>query len=350
MTIDIKIATDSDSKEWDKLVDSSPHGTIFHTWKWLKIMEKHSGCKLYPIMGLKGTTPIGVFPLFYQRMFFVKAMFSPPPQLAVPYLGPALVDYEKLKQDKKESIFIEFQKQVDDFIFSELKPNYAQINLSPGLLDSRPFKWRGYQVEPMYNYLFDLSRGADYVWMGFKKHLRQNIRRAENRGISVKEGFKDDLVLIFDVLFDRYKEQNKTLPFSCGYLLDAYSSVHPRNMRIFVAEYQREFIGGLVDLYYKDKVVSWLGNAKAKVEGVSPNELIQWEAIKWACEHDFKYYEEVGGNTERLCLFKSKYNPNLSVYFTVKKCSTTFNFLETMYKKVGEFKCKRRDETISGLH
>ena len=337
MSVKLEIVGEDERDRWDTLVESSPHGTIFHTWKWLKIMEKHTESKLYPVIGLKGTTPIGVFPLFYQKNFLVKMMFSPPPHLAMPYLGPALVDYDKLKQGKKESIFIEFQKQVDDFIFSEPKPSYVSISSSPSLLDSRPFKWTGYEVEPMYNYLFDLSGGADYVWKGFKKHLRQNISRAENRGITIKEGFKEELELIYDSLFDRYKEQDITLPVTKEYLLDLYSSFHPHSLRIFVAEYQREIIGGMVDIYYGSKVVSWLGNAKANVEGVSPNELIQWEAIKWACEHDFKYYEEVGGNTPRLCHYKSKYNPNLSVYLSAGKYSTHIKFLETVYKHVRKY-------------
>ena len=346
MTINIKIANDSESKEWDKLVDSSPHGAIFHTWKWLKIMEKHSGSKLYPVIGLKGTTQIGVYPLFYQKKLSVKTVFSPPPQLAIPYLGPALVNYDKLKQDKKESIFIELQRQVNDFISSELKPNYVSISSPSGLLDARPFLWTDYQVEPLYNYLIDLSQGSDYVWKGFKKRLRQNINRAKTRGISLREGFKEDLELMYDSLFDRYKEQSKTLPISKRYLLDIYSSFHPGNMRIFVAEYQREIVGEMVDMYYGSKVVSWLGSAKANVEGISPNELIQWEAIKWACEHEFKHYEEIGGNTPRLCHYKSKFNPTLSVYFLARKYSTSTKLLEKVYRQVGKSKhiLMRRNE------
>lgn len=332
MGIEVRIAENDELKNWDRLVEASPHGSIFHTWKWLKIIEKHTGSKLYPLIGLKGTTPIGIFPLFYQKKFLVKTVFSPPPQVAVPYLGPALVDYDKLKQDKKESIFIEFQKRVDEFIFSEIKPNYTLISSPLGLLDSRPFKWTGYLIEPMYNYLIDLSEGVDHVWYGFQKQLRIDTKKTERKGVHVEEGFKEELEILYESLSDRYEEQNRILPLPKKYLLNLYYSFHPQNLRIFVAKYQAEVVGGLIALCYKDKLSLWVGIPKTNLGGVYPNDLVQWEAIKWACEHDLKYYELMGGNTLRLCHYKSKYNPDLSIYFSARKYSSIMSKLaETAY-------------------
>ncbi len=106
----VEIAKEEDGEEWDKLVEASPHSTIFHTWKWLKIMEKYSWmktvmkkrvkCKLYPVIGLKGEMPIGVFPLFLYNFSLFRMVASPPSKVEVYYLGHVLVDYDKSKQDK----------------------------------------------------------------------------------------------------------------------------------------------------------------------------------------------------------------------------------------------------------
>ena len=334
MSVELEIVGEEERDKWDTLVDRSPHGNIFHTWKWLKIMEKHSGSKLYPVIGLNGTTPIGVYPLFYQKKFLVKTVFSPPPQLAIPYLGPALVDYDKLKQDKKELIFIEFQKQVDDFVCSELKPNYVSIYSSPSLLDSRPFKWTGYQVEPMYSYLIDLSKGADYVWKQFKSELRKNIIKAEEKEVDIENSSKEVLEIIYDSLFSRYEEQGRVLPLSKGYLLDVYDSFHPQNMHIFVAKYQDEFIAGAIKLHYKNMLISWIGHAKTSLRG-TPNDLLQWHVIKWACEQDLKYYDLIGANISIICHYKSKYNPNISMYYSLKKYSSFITkMMETAYPQI----------------
>lgn len=337
MAIDIKI---TDEKEWNTVIENQRLGTIFHTWKWLKLLEKYTNSKLYSIVGLKGDTIIGIYPLFYQKKSLLNFVFSPPPYVAVPYLGPAIVDYDKLKQDKKEFIFWEFQKKVDEYLKYELRPTYIQISLTSDLLDTRPFKWAGYNVEPKYNYIFDLSKGADSLWANFKKNLRQNINRAKRRGIYAEESSKkEDLEWIFETTMKRYNEQGKVFYPSKDYLLDLYDTFYPQNMKIFVAMYNGEVVSGLVDLYYKNKVVSWLGNIKVNLKRVTPNEVLQWEAIKSAIEHDMKYYIEMGANTKRLCAYKSKYNPDLLLSFSAKKYaskipklveSTYFNVLKPL--------------------
>ena len=45
--MEISIATEADRGQWDEIVASSAEGTLFHTWKWLKIMEKHNVKKQY---------------------------------------------------------------------------------------------------------------------------------------------------------------------------------------------------------------------------------------------------------------------------------------------------------------
>ena len=49
MNIDTKI---SDKREWKKLEENPQYDMIFHTWEWLKIVEKHANMKLYPIIGI----------------------------------------------------------------------------------------------------------------------------------------------------------------------------------------------------------------------------------------------------------------------------------------------------------
>jgi len=333
MSVELNIVNKKDAEKWDKLVNSSPHGTIFHTWKWLKIAEKYTNLKLYPIISYKGTEPIGIIPLFYKKKF-IKMVFSPPPYAAIPYLGPVLKDYDKLKEDKRLSFLSGLQREIDNFIFSELKANYISISLPPGMLDCRPFIWTGYHINLFFNYILDLSKGYNYIWMQFKRKLRGDIERARKRGVYVEEGYKEELSFIYDALIERYREQNRAVYVPKNYLFDLYDEFYPQNLRIFVAKYENEPVGGLVALCYKNKISFWIGAAKSNVRGVSPNDLVQWEAMKWACEHGFKYYEEIGAGTERLAQFKAKYNPILSVCFSAKKYSSLWiKLIELSYEK-----------------
>lgn len=319
MSLELKIADESDVEMWDKIVESSLHGTIFHTWKSLKIIEKYSKTKLYPLIVLKGIVPIGCIPLFYQKKLRMELLFCPPPHVALPRLGPVLVDYDKLKQSKRESILIDFQKKVDEFIFSKIKPDYTAISCAY-IQDARPYIWRGYHVEPTYNYGFSLHNDLDKIWANIKKNTKQDIQRAQRRGFSVREGNKEDMLILYELMVDRYAEQNRTVNVPKEYLIEMYDAFHPSNMRIFAVEQEGNFITGSIDVYFKDRVITWIGNAKADSHAT---DLLTWECLRWAYENGFKYYGIMGAaGVERLYSFYSKFNPDLVVSFSAKKYSS----------------------------
>jgi len=338
MPIEIKVAGNDDAALWDRLVGSSPHGTIFHTWKWLKIAEKHTNSKLYPIIGYKGTEPIGVYPLFLIKKRGVKLVFSPPPKTLLLYLGPAFVNFQKLKQSVRESLFVEFQAEVDEFIASELRGNYVRVRTSPWLLDSRPLRWAGYEVEPLYTYMIDLTKGVEHVWSNLNRKLRVSIEKTRREGVSVEMGDKEDLEFLRNALAARFEAQGfkPQKDYYKAYLHDLYETFHPQNMKIFIAKHGGERVGGLVALCYKDWAALWIGVPKTDLKGIYPNDLALWEAIKWACEHGFKYYEEMdAGDAPRLRHFKAKFNPELAVWFSaVKYSSLVFKGLEKAVRAV----------------
>ena len=57
-------------------------------------------------------------------------VFSPPPHAVLFYLGPVIVGYDTLKQEKREINYIGFQNSVEHFITHELKAQYISISLS----------------------------------------------------------------------------------------------------------------------------------------------------------------------------------------------------------------------------
>ena len=329
MSVEIEIAKEEDREEWDKLVEASPHSTIFHTWKWLKIMEKYSWmktvmkkrvkCKLYPVIGLKGETPIGVFPLFLYNSSLFRMVASPPSKVEVDYLGPLIVNYDKLKQNKRESLFMEFQNAVDEFIVSELKADCISVKTPPEMIDCRPFLWSGYDVKPRFNYIIDLGRGIDYLWKQFKGGLRKKINTAEEKGVSVEEGSKKDLEYIYKYYYETFESQGLSINFSKEYLFDVYDAFYPHNLKVFVARYQGEFASGMIATCFRNIFSDWRGSVFPDLKTIPSNDLLHWETMKWAINNGFKYYEITWANTPRLNPFKSKYNPDLSIYFSATK-------------------------------
>jgi len=323
-----------DEEEWSKLAARCSYGSIFHDWKFLKTVEKHTGSKLHPLIGLDGTNPVGLYPLFYMKKFLLGAVFSPPPHAAVPYLGPLILDYDILKLSKKQSIFLEFQKAVDDYIATELKASYTFIITAPGLSDSRPMRWSNYALEPYYNYRIDLSKGIENARNRLAKKLRSGISREMEKGVVVREGTREDLGKLCDLLSGRYQEQGMALKLSKEYILELYDILSPDHMKILCVEDGGEVACGLVDLYYRGKAYGWIGNPKPKTCTRDLNDVLQWESIVSAYKNNCTTYEELGANTERLCRYKSKYGPDLVLHYSAKKSGLCGRMAEKAYVKI----------------
>jgi len=324
MALTITTLDSTKEKDWDDLVLSSSFGTLFHTVEWLKLVQKQVNAEYLPLMFYKGAQLIAIYPIFIQKQGPIKVALSPPSRSYMLYLGPVIADYESMKQDKKESNYIQVQQEMDNYIFTTKGCKYARIRSSPGLYDSRPLRWCGYSVEPLYTYRIDLTHGIEHVWEQFDRKLRVEINKAVREGVTVREGNLDDLEFIHDSLYSRYIKQGISPVNYKKFLQDLYQKFYPENLKIFVAEYKGERIGGTINLVFKNGMYLWVGIPKTGLVGISANDLIQWEAIRWAQSHGLEFYEEMdAGDDPRLRYFKSKYNPELVIWYAATKYSSS---------------------------
>ena len=323
MAITFKEAGEDCQKEWDDLVLSSSHGTIFHTWKWLEIVKKHTGTRFLPLMAYKGNELVALYPVFIQKKGIFTLAFSPPPQTYLLYLGPVIRGYDALKQDKKESLLSDIQEALNTVLISEMGCNYIRIQPAPGIYDSRYLLWAGFSVDPMYTYRIPLSNGIENIWSGFDRKLRVDINRAEREKVEVKEGDLEDLMAIAENLARRFQEQGMKPNDYRNYLRELYSAFSPEHFKVFVARHNGERVGGMVALCFNRIMYLWIGIPKFEVPGISPNDLVQWEGIKWACKNGYAYYELMDGNNSRLRKYKAKYNPDLCLWYSAEKYSSS---------------------------
>lgn len=335
MELTVEIARESDQTKWDEIIARSSYGTIFHTWSWLKLAEEQTKSRFVPLMLYKGTELVGLYPFFIAKKGPINLAFSPPPKAYLLYLGPVIVDYQNLRQDKKESIFIDIQNAANHYLFNTAGCRYSRIRTSPGLFDSRPLKWTGYEVDPLYTYRVDLRQGMDEVWKNFDRKLRNEINKAIKSGVTVRQGDWEDLVFIYNRLSERYLDQGVVSSDYIPYLQKLYDRFYPDNLKIFVAEYKGEKVGGTINLVDKNIMYLWVGIPKTTLPGLSPNDLVQWEAMKWSSEHGLTMYEEMdAGDDSRLRYFKSKYNPDLEIWYSATKYSSAiFRLAEKILKQ-----------------
>ncbi len=333
--ITVEIADRSDTELWNRIIDRSPHGSIFHTWEWLEVAEKYSMMKLYPLIGYRGTTPIAAFPFFVKKIGLFNFVFSPPPRLIMPFLGPVIIDYDNLKQNKKETIYHSFVRDSVNLINS-LRPMYATIITPPNLIDARQFLWCGFKAKPIYNYFFDISMGKEYLWKRLKKARRKNITKTAKE-FEFRVGNRKDFDFVINGVFTRIQEQNIKPKLNREYL-NAIRRQFSRNLQVHLVLRNGENVAGLINLTHNDTVYSWLGNFKKSIKGYAPNDLLLWRTIEYYVERGYTRFFEIGANTQRLLRFKSGFNPDLVLNFIFTKANPLVENCVWLIKRLEKWK------------
>jgi hypothetical protein len=187
VTISVKLI--EDRAPWDRFVEASPDGTVFHRWELLRIVERHSGYRLLLYGVYWGNELMTLFPVFHKKDPFFSSVFAPPPQTRVPYPGPAMSAVaQRAKPSTREGYLHTAVSEVSAEI-RKLAPNYVYLQLPPGHYDIRPYKWQDYSEVTNFAYFIDISRPPEQILAGFDQNARRFIRDAGGLGLEVRRSF-----------------------------------------------------------------------------------------------------------------------------------------------------------------
>lgn len=332
MGIEVREFDGDDGAEWDEHVESSPQATIFHRYGWLAALERHSEATLYRLIGYKGQEPVGIFPVFELSMGPVSAAFSPPPKVNVPHLGPALLNYRKLKQRKFEKRHTRFIEGCLDWIDREIDPSYSHIQTGIGYDDPRPFDWNEFDVMPRYTYALDLTDDPDEVLARFMKSPRRSITN-EGADCRVQRVGEDGIEFIVDQVEARYDAHGSSFDIDPAFVRDLARALPDEEFRVYVGTVEGDRASGIIAPAHDGTVYFWLGGVKPETD-VPINDHIHWKIITDAIENGETTYDFVGANTPRICRYKAKFNPRLASYYELERDTPLTRLASTVYRRL----------------
>lgn len=322
----IKLIEDKDV--WDGFIDQSSYGLLFHKWNFLKIVEKHTNCKLLSYGIYNGNTLICIFPLFIKKFKGVKTVFSPPLNTRIPWLGPVMSqEFDILKQNKKETYLNIVSEELNKEI-KKISPNYVRISLVQNFLDIRPFQWSNYNIDANFSYVFDLNLSLDKILHGFRKDLRNEIKQVDASNFKLLQS--SDITMFHELEKERYKKKGLDIMIiSKNYLEDLFEA-YPENLKLGILyDNDNDVISTQISCEYKDRYILWLGGANSQ-KYTYGNEYRLWECIKQAKNAGYEKLDW-GGGPKNISQFKSKFNPALELYFVVHKKDNLGKFAEWSY-------------------
>jgi hypothetical protein len=320
-----------DGALWDRFVEESPDGSVFHKLAMLRIIERHSGYRLLPYGVYRREELIVLFPVFHKKNLVFGSVFAPPPQSCVPYLGPVMsASSVRAKPSTRESYLQTAVAEVDAEI-RKLSPSYVRIQLPPGQFDIRPFKWHRYVEETNFTYFLDIDRPLEQILGSFDRNARRFIRDAGALGLEVRRSY--DVATFCRIMRDRYAEMKLTFPLLGERYLGEMLGTFPDNLRMYFLYRGDEIISLIVVIVYHGRMTYWMGNAKTGSD-FAGNEYLIWESIKRAQEEGCTQFEIQGAGDQRLWRFKSKFNPRLEICYALCQKDRRGQVAEWAYRHI----------------
>ena len=137
-------------------------------------------------------------------------------------------------------------------------------------------------------FVLDLPADPDELRRGWKKtsnNLFRNLRKADQAGVSVREGRDESDLRAFYALYLRTMRRRTTLPRPYRQLREDRRLLGPRGaFRLFVAEHEGDIVAAGVFHAFGDTVdLLYNGSDDARLD-VRPNHALYWHAIRWAAE------------------------------------------------------------------
>ena len=314
------ILEDKELCYWDDFIIESETGTIFHRIEWLKIAAEHAQMKFIPLAVKKGNNIVCLFPVFLRKKYGLRILLSPPNRCGVSYLGPAL----KIRASNRynyEWTFINIVNELIQYTERKIGFDYFRILHVPGMLDMRPYVWKGYSIQPKFTYKFDLSGGYEKIYNGFHNVVKNGLKKALNyKDLSISRDIKH-AYSILKLAGKIFSEQNIRFRISNEYFEKLIHSSLSNNIECLAVVVNGRMISGSINLTDRNDAYVWVAgvNKEENIPGVG--ELVLWERIKDYHKRGFIYFDYMDANFERLCKHKARYGANLVNYFGVQKKS-----------------------------
>ena len=182
-------------------------------------------------------------------------------------------------------------------------------------------------IQPKYVFRLDLrGKTEDELLKSFESKTRYNIRLATKKGVTVREGTKEDLKAFHEIMKTTGSRDDFYIrPLS--YFEKIWDEMQPNHVKLFIAEFEGKPIAAVFPILYGDKVWYLYGGSSNAHRNLMPNYLLQWTMIKWALENKCNWYDFRGVSG-----FKDENDPQYGVYKFKKGFNPTFmEFINEMY-------------------
>ena len=322
MTVRIETLQSANAHTWDAYVHNHPQGTLYHLSGWKNIIEKTYGHKTYYLMAvdssklkaqsskensiivnklsinsceLDSNRVVGILPLVHLKHFLFGNTV-----LSIPFFdmsGILAEDEEAEMTLLSEVINLGRKLKVKTIELRHAQPLACLSHSKQASIDDPQNTHLSFDLSALsyitkshkVRMLLDLPESSNLLMKSFKSKLRSQIKKPIKEGLSAKIGggeLLDDFYKVFTVN-----------------MRDLGSPVHSKRlMRNVLLEFPDK--SGVVMVYkddlpiacsmivgFRDTLENPWASSLREYSKMSPNMLLYWTMLKYACDNGYKYFD-----------------------------------------------------------
>lgn len=304
---------------WDRFVDDSIEGTIFHKSVWLKSISTWQNLNFSIAACFKGGELIG------GMAFTWKKKFGRIPVIQLPFktlfFGPVIAQSKAKHQSKSESHQQAVVQSLTGFLMSEYQMFYAKF--PPSVIDIRNYSWNGFQTGIHYTYLADLNPEND-ILSSFDHSVRKQINKGEKLNyIFHADNHENFISLAWELEQKSFNRQDFKLVYAskAAFMTFVSELIDMELAQVYSLYLENTPVASRIVLldHPKSKVYDWLSGADKEHLSTGLNQLLMYRVLKELQKSDLSFFDFGGAGTSSIARYKSTYNFPLVPMYSVSK-------------------------------
>lgn len=261
-----------DSATWDRYVDIHPEGVNYHRYGWRQVILESFGHRSYYLMARDADAELrGVLPLVHLKSrLFGNVLVSLP-----------FVNYGGLLADTPEAGRALLEAAV------ELRNTLGAAHLELRHLREMPLDLACRRHKAAM--LLPLAPDPDTQWRQFNAKLRNQVRKAEKSGLTVRWGGGELLDDFYEVFVRNMRDLGT--PVHGRRLFASVLSTFPDSSRLIGVYHEEKVVAAGLASWYRDTLeLPWAASNK-DFKTFCPNNLLYWEVIRYAIRQGFRTFD-----------------------------------------------------------
>ncbi len=256
--------------DWDRIVESSPGSSFFHSYGWARTLSDSYGyAPFYFTIFEKGKIKALISLMEIDSVLTGKRGVSLP---FTDYCTPIAAGG------------MSFSNFFDYIVAFGKNRGWKRIELRGGqsLFPEVP-SFASYLAHTV-----DLGKGEEKTFSRLRESTRRNIKRARTQGVAVEVSREPEAVKEFYRLNVRTRKEHGLPPQPYRFFRMVYEHVISRGGGfVALASYRGRNIAGAIFFHFADKAIYKFGASDKKYRELRGNYAVMWESIQWLARKGF---------------------------------------------------------------